>query len=248
MSTSEIEVPPLPEPVAGAVDRFVGAAREALGPVLRSVVLFGSAAEGRLRATSDVNVLVVLSAWDVERLDALREPLRTAQAAVRLSAMLLLEEEVAAAIEAFPVKFADILRRRRVLHGLDPFSAGAVPRGAEIENLRQVLLNLVLRLRERYLMASLREEQAARAVAEAAGPLRSSAASLLGLEGRPAPSPKEALAIVARDLPGPGWNEVLADLSLARERGPLRPGSAPATLRRLIDLAQALSDRARRLV
>ena len=27
-----------------------------LGPTLRSVVLFGSAAEGRLRATSDVNL------------------------------------------------------------------------------------------------------------------------------------------------------------------------------------------------
>lgn len=247
MSTSETRTLTLPEPVARAIDRFVAAAREALGPVLKSVILFGSAAEGRLRATSDVNVLVVLSRWDVERLDALREPLRTAQAAIRLSAMFLLEEEVAAAIEAFPVKFADILRRRRVLHGSDPFPAGVVPRGAEIENLRQVLLNLVLRLRERYLMVSLREEQAARAVAEAAGPLRSSAASLLELEGRPAPSPREALETVARELPGPGWTEVLANLSLARERGPLSPGAAPESLRRLIALAQALADRARRL-
>ena len=238
---------PLPGPVAEGLDRFVRAAREALGPALTSATLFGSAAEGRLRATSDVNVLLVLSKWEGARVDALREPLRTAQAAIRLSAMFVLEEEVEAAIEAFPVKFADILRRRRVLHGPDPFAAGAVPRSAQVANLRQVLLNLVLRLRERYLAASLREEQAARAVAEAAAPLRASAASLLELEGRPAPSPREALEAVARELPGEGWTDVLRGLSLARERGPMAAGAASATLRRLVDLAQALSGRARAL-
>ena len=237
----------LPPGVSGALDRFVAAARDSFGPLLKSVVLFGSAAEGRLRATSDVNVLVVLSAWDEAKAAPMREPLRTANAAVRLEAMFLLDGEVGAAVAAFPAKFADMLRRRRVLFGADPLAGLAVPREAEIAHLRQVLLNLALRLRERWLLASLREEQAARALAEAAGPLRSSAASLLALSGRPAPSPKEALATLASSLPGEGWDEVLEHLSAAREGRPLPAGAAPASLGRLAGLAQALLEKSRSL-
>jgi predicted nucleotidyltransferase len=235
----------LPLPVAEGLDRFVKSARAVLGDSLRSVVLFGSAVEGKLRTTSDVNLLLVLSAWD-DRADALREPLRSAQAAIGLSPMFVLERELAAAALAFPVKFADIQRRRRVLYGADPFTVDLVPREAEIAHLGQVLLNTVLRLRERYLMASLRDEQAARALAEAAGPLRSTAASILELEGKPAPSPKEALARIAAEVPG-AWDELLQDVSAAREGKPLPSGTAPASLRKLSALAEALLARARSL-
>ena len=141
---------------SAAVDReieaFVDAASRVLGSDLRSIVLFGSAAEGKLRATSDVNVVLVLSAFDPAKVDSLREPLRTAHAAVRLSPMILLESEIPSAAEAFAEKFSDILRRRRVLHGSDPFAGVSIPRSAAIGRLRQVLLNLVLRLREQYVL------------------------------------------------------------------------------------------------
>jgi hypothetical protein len=45
----------LPPRVQEVLRDFVEAARGAFGPDLRAVVLYGSAAEGRLRATSDVN-------------------------------------------------------------------------------------------------------------------------------------------------------------------------------------------------
>ena len=235
----------LPAPVAEGLDRFVKAAEEALGPALKAAVLFGRAAEGWLRATSDVNLLLVLSEWD-ERADALREPLRSAQAAIRLSPMFVLERELPAAALAFPVKFADIQRRHRVLVGADPFTRDLVPRDAEVAQLRQVLLNLLLRLRERYLTTSLREEQAARAMAEAAGPLRAGAASLLELEGVPAASPKEALEKAAAAVAG-DWGDVLAQVSAVREGKALPPHAAPASLRKLAALAEALLERARRL-
>ncbi len=170
-----------------------------------------------------------------------------AQAAVRLAAMFLLESEVGAAAEAFAVKFADVLRRRRVLHGDDPFAHLAIGRPAEIARLKQVLLNLTLRLRAAYVLRSLREEQLALVVADAAGPLRACAATLLELEGQPAPSPKEALARVAGSLGQAGSDGALANLSVARERRLLPPGVAAATLFRLIELAQRMSARAARL-
>lgn len=235
-----------PEPVTlpDAVDRvltdFVDTARTALGPDLRSIVLYGSAAEGRLRKTSDVNVIVVLGAFEPARVDLLREPLRTAYAAIKLEAMFLLESEVPAAVEAFAVKFADILHRHRVLHGDNPFARVAPSRQAEITRLKQELLNLTLRLRQRYLMRSLREEQAALVVAEAAGPIRTCAEALLGLQGKPAPSPKEALARVAAGVPGAGWDEVLGHISEARENRALPAGVAGPTILRLVELAQAM--------
>ena len=85
----------------------------------------------------------------------------------------------------FAQKFADILRRHRVIFGEQVFANTQVPRDAEIFRLRQILLNLTLRLREAYVSRGQRPEQAARALADTWGPLRATAATLLELEGRP---------------------------------------------------------------
>lgn len=235
--------PNLPPHVAQALHDFVAAAHSAFGAALRSVVLSGSGAEGRLRATSDVNLILVLRTFERGHADQVREPLRVAEAAIRLSAMFLLEAEIGAAVEAFAEKFADVLRRRHVLYGDDPFATLAVARQAAITRLKQVLLNQMLRLRALYVLRSRREEQLALVVADAAGPLRSSAASLLELEERAAETPKEALRLVASAFPESDWDTVLACLSEARETRRLPPGVAGDTLFRLIELATRLRAR-----
>lgn len=247
---SPAESRPTPE-AAPTVERVladvVEAARRALGEALRSVVLFGSGAVGRLRPTSDVNVIFVLTGFERAPIDELRDALRLAQAAVRLTPMFVRDDELPAAAEAFAAKFADVRRRRRVLYGDDVFAGLEVPRAAEIARLRQVLLNLVLRLRAEYVLKSLREEQAALALAEAAGPLRACAASLVALESRVEVEPKQALARVAESLPQAGLGDVLARLSEARETGRLPPGVAAPALFALLGLAEALHTRAARL-
>lgn len=229
--------------VVAALDDFIAAAADALGPDLRSVVLYGSAAEGRLRPTSDVNVIVVLRAFDPLRLERLREPLNAAAARVGMAAMILLEGEIADAADAFASKFADIARRRRVLHGDDPFAGLVVRRHALARQLAQVLLNLVLRLRQSWLVRGIHEEQLARLMAESAGPLRACAANLLDLEGRPAPSPREALARVAADFPEIG-GDLMAEISQARELKFLPPGTGGPAVLRLIALAERMRARA----
>ena len=208
------------------------------------MVLYGSAAEGRLRATSDVNVVVVLRRFDRAKVDALREDFRVAQAAIRLEAMFLLDSEIAAAAVEFASKFDDIRRRHVVLAGDDPFSALEIPRDALVRRLRQTLLNLTLRLRQKYVERSLREEQAALTVADAAGPLRASAAAILELEGTPAASPKAALETLAGQL---GRADLLPHLSEAREQRAIPAGRAAETLFLTIELARALAERAPRL-
>ena len=242
--TSETTVT-LPTNVSTTLNTFIAAAKKAFGEQLCSVVLYGSGAEGRLRPTSDVNLILVLSTFDRAEADQLREPLRLAQAAIKLRVMFLLQDELKPATQAFAVKFADIARRRLVLYGEDPFASVAVSRDDAIFRLKQTLLNLTLRLRETYMARSLREEQLAVVIADAAGPLRSCASTLLELEGNAVSSPKEALENIATSLPGATSDVQL--ITEARQRHTLPPGAAAPALFQLIELAQAMWARAAQL-
>jgi len=219
---------------------LVRAAIGALDPDLISVVLFGSAAEGRLRADSDVNVLFLLKAFDARRIDALREPLRLAHAAARVEVMFLLEEELPEAARLFAVKFNDIRDRHRVLHGSDPVATLSIDEAELRRQLREMLLNLAIRLRQRYALTSLREEQLVRVIAEVAGPLRASAAALLRLQGQPAGSGREALVAVAAATGELACIEAVALLPRAREEHRLPPGAGGPALLALSRLAHHL--------
>ena len=63
----------LPEAVRTTLSEFTAAAQQAFADDLVSVVLLGSAAERRLRATSDVNVVLVLRRADPKKLEPIGE-------------------------------------------------------------------------------------------------------------------------------------------------------------------------------
>jgi predicted nucleotidyltransferase len=221
---------------------LVETAKKAFQDDLRSIVLFGSGAEGQLRATSDVNVIVVLTRFDSHKAEQIREAIRLAEAAIKLKAMFLLEEEIRPAFEAFAVKFADIKRRRRVLYGDDPFAEIVASREASIFRLKQTLLNLILRLRETYISRGFREEQLIAVIADTAGPLRSCAATLIELEGGPVTSPKDALRQVLPD--SDQQKPTLELVSEARQMHQLPTGVAAQTLLDLIAMARVMWVRA----
>ena len=237
----------LPQNVDGALAEFLKAAKDAFADHLASVVLFGSGAEGRLRPTSDVNIILVLTEFARGEIERLAPALNLARAAIRLEAMFLLASEVPAAVECFAQKFADIERRRRVLYGPDPFLNVAPPRAAQIFRLKQVLLNLALRLRESYAERAGREEQLAALVAESAGPLRTCAATLLDLEKGSPPSPKEALELVVQASGNPEWSRALSHISEARKRCPIEAEGLAPTLFSILEISDALRRRAEAL-
>ena len=234
----------LPQPQARLLEQVVEELSGALGGSLRSVVLFGSAAENRLRASSDVNLLVVVDAFDASRVAPVRGLLQQAHAAVRLSVMWLTEEEVAHAGQAFAVKFADMVRRHRVLFGDDPLAGLQIPRQAAVIRLRQVFLNLVLRLRATSVLEGDREERLSLVLADMAGPLRAGAGELLELEGTPAPSPREAFERVAAQWSPQKAAEILAAVRAVRETRPLEPGKTEPLLANVIALAGYMHRRA----
>jgi predicted nucleotidyltransferase len=230
----------LAQPVQQAIGRVVEAAVESLGNDLACIALYGSGAEKRLRASSDVNLLIVLKRFQGGEHEALRAELQTAEAAVRLDAMFVLEQELPAAAEAFASKFADIRRRHLVLYGENVLANLQVPRAAAIFRNRQILLNLILRLRHDVVMRGNHEEQLARSVADAASPLRAAAAALIELRGGKVESPRAALERFAAGLPERDWSEVLGRIVEAREKLMLQPGTAEAEILRLMALAEAL--------
>jgi predicted nucleotidyltransferase len=242
-----LEAPQLPAPVNQVLDDFLQAAVQSFGKDLLSVVLYGSAAEGKLRATSDVNLVLVLSSFERTKANPLRAPLRLAQAAIQLRPMFLLKEEIPHAARSFASKFADILRRRVILHGDDPFASICIPRDVQILQLKQQLLNQILRLRASYVSRSLREEQLDIVIAHAIGPLRSSAAALLELQGRPAASSQEAFERIGSDLSLANWQQTLASLTAIQESRLAAPGEAPRLFFQVLDLACRMHSRAEAL-
>jgi len=233
----EMHVPP---EIFQGINLFLEEVKQSFGEDLVAAVLFGSAAEGRMRITSDVNLLLVLRRFDRERADKIRETFRDAHASIRLDVMFLLSSEIEPAMDAFAVKFADILSRRRILFGSDPFANLVMQPESTRRRTQQVLLNLILRLRERYTLISLREEQLALIAADTAGPIRACAASILILEGRPQASPREALAAIVSSSGDPQWSEALRLIDVARREGALPPGTAGTLIFSLLGLAKSL--------
>jgi predicted nucleotidyltransferase len=235
------------ELVERSLTDLVAAAREALGDTLDALVLYGSAAEGRLRPSSDVNIIFVLTRFDPARHDALSDAVRLAQAAIRLAPMFLLRDEIPYASTAFAVKFADIVRRHRVLHGTDPFANLTIPRDRLVARLLQVLLNLRIRLRAAYVRHSRFEDRLVGVITDAAGGLRSAAATLLELEGQGRLAPREALLRLVESMGDPRFLEAVTQISVAREQGVLPPGKAREDLLALDDLAGRMHERATKL-
>jgi predicted nucleotidyltransferase len=244
MTTSKPLADPQFSPeVRKVLSDFLEAARNSFGDQLRSVILFGSAAEGKLRPTSDVNLVVVLTAFEKTRADQLRQPLRISQAAIQLRPMFVLDSEIPDATRSFAPKFADILRRRVVLYGDDSFSAVSVPREAEIRQLKQQLLNIRLRLRAAYVARSLREEQLANFIAGIIGPFRSAAAALLELEGHPATSPEQAFELLGLDLQLPAWGEALSLIATIQDARLTPAGVTQQLVFQLLEFARLVAAR-----
>ncbi len=233
----------LPTQITEGLDEFLEAAKQAFGDDLLAAVLFGSAAEGRMRRSSDVNLLLFLRRFDKGRADLIREQYRTAHAAMRLDVMFLLESELEQVMDAFALKFSDIMARRRVLLGTDPFANLVIQPEAIRRRTSQVLLNLLLRMRERYALVSLREEQLVNIAADLAGPLRACAASILALEGKSPSSPVEALSLILAEPDAPGGNDVARLIDTVRREGPLPPGTAAPLVFSLMDLAEFMYGR-----
>lgn len=93
------------------------------GGGLRSVVLYGSAASGEhVKGKSDQNVLVLVDTLDRTLLQKLAQTSRAWEDAGNPPPLTLTSAEWVRSADIFPMEYADILERHRVLHGENPFA------------------------------------------------------------------------------------------------------------------------------
>lgn len=209
----DLEVPP---PVKRALAGFVAAQRSAFGSALHSITLFGSAAEGRMRPNSDVNLMTVLTTIDRRAMVRLSPDYRAAHAAARISCMFIRLDEIPAAYRSFAVKFEDIANRRRILVGADPFAGLAMSRDDMRRRVEEDLLNLTLRLRERTIFHNAAPEQFETLIFEVSSGVRVAAAAILWLEGAPRLAPREALEELVSSGE-PHWARTARTISAVRQ-------------------------------
>jgi predicted nucleotidyltransferase len=134
--------------MALTVDELVDQLKAAYGETLRSVVLYGSAVAGEhIAKKSDYNVLVVLDAVPLDRLAAVGAILRAWREAGNPAPMMFTTSEWRASSDVFPMEYADILERHRILHGEDVTQGISVSRSDLRLQVEQQTLGKLLHLR-----------------------------------------------------------------------------------------------------
>jgi predicted nucleotidyltransferase len=111
------------------LDDLVAQLRAVFSAELHAVVLYGSAAAGEhIPNHSDHNVLVIVERLDVARLRALSATARAWREAGNPPPLIFTAEEWRESSDVFPMEYADILDRHRVLYGDSPFGGVRVSR------------------------------------------------------------------------------------------------------------------------
>lgn len=100
------------------LDDLVSQLRVAFGPELRAVVLYGSAAAGEhLPKKSDYNVLVLVDSLEAARLQAASAAVKAWSDDGNPPPLTLTMNEWHGSADIFPMEYADILERHKVLFG-----------------------------------------------------------------------------------------------------------------------------------
>jgi len=136
------------------LDDLVTQLRAAYGARLDSVVLFGSAAAGEhIPKRSDYNVLLLLKEIDASTLASASAVARAWSDAGNPPPMTMTVDEWRGSADVFPMEYADILDRHRVLYGTPPFDGVSVSTRDLRLQLEQQVMGKLLQLRQGALLA-----------------------------------------------------------------------------------------------
>lgn len=188
----------LPASVRAALDALVDSLKTALGDGLVAVLVFGSAARGRYRSgDSDVDVCVVLRSTDAAALRAIANPLVLARNTARIEAVILRDDEIGRAADAFPVFYDDIRRAHVTLHGDDPFASLEIAKEHKRLRVEQELREAQIRLRRAAVDGLFAERPLRGAVTRKLRQVRSPLRALFELQDVDAPDELEPLLSLA---------------------------------------------------
>ena len=180
------------------LDELVSQLRAAYGSALRSIVLYGSAAAGEHNPKkSDYNVLVIVDALDAARLTAASAASRAWAESGNPAPLTLTTSEWRGSADIFPMEYADILERHRVLFGDPPF----VDIRVDLKDLRlqleQEAMGKLIKLRQGLLAAGNEGQRQLELLAASASAIMIIFRAVLRMHGSTPPADNVALAEAA---------------------------------------------------
>ena len=144
-----------PEGLERLLAQLVERLKQAAGPNLTSVVLFGSAASGHYQPKhSDLNVLCTLERLDGPALEALRPAVEWWTAKGNPHVLVFTSDELRCSADVFAIELLDIKARHKVLYGEDCFTGLEVPMDLHRIELEHELRTKLIRLRQAYMEVS----------------------------------------------------------------------------------------------
>jgi predicted nucleotidyltransferase len=169
--------------------------RDACGENLASVILYGSAADGEFhRGLSDYNIIIVLK--NMAPLELAR-PCAILKKWVKCGnppPLFFSPEVISSSADVFPIEFFDIIERRKMLFGNDPFKDVRI----DPKNLRHQceheLRSRLLTLRSRFSLISDRPKEVIRLILESSSSFFAAFGGILRLAGARPKALKKELA------------------------------------------------------
>lgn len=214
-----------------SLDELVTQLTQVYGAGLRSVVLYGSAASGEeVKGKSDQNVLVIVDQIDRTRLQQLAQTSRAWADAGNPSPLTLTHAEWIRSADIFPMEYADILERHRVLKGENPFAGIRVaPRDLRLQ-VEHEAMGKLLRLRAGVMRAGTDAKQQNALMADSVSALLVIFRAVMRLHGDVPPRDSHA---VAKSVAARASFDVMAFdkvIAMAREGRALAVSDTAATL------------------
>lgn len=213
------------------LDELVTQLQSAYGAALTSVVLYGSAATGEhIAKKSDYNVLVLLERVDTTTLAAASSIARSWRDAGNPPPMTMTTAEWRRSSDIFPMEYADILERNRVLHGAPPFEGISwAPENLRLQ-LEQQAMGKLLQLRQGALLAGGDGKRQAELIGASLSTIMVLFRAVLRLHGERPSGDNAAIATRVAEIAGFGAEPFLGAIRHVRGEVKLSGDEAGATL------------------
>jgi len=137
------------------IDEFIRRLRDAAGPNLHSVILYGSAVSGGFDAQySDLNLLCVLRDSSYTALDDISPAVGWWTKQKQRVPLIMVREELERSADVFAIELIDMRDHHRVLYGEDILKDLQIPMHLHRAQLEYELREKLILLRQRLLMAA----------------------------------------------------------------------------------------------
>lgn len=203
------------------LDDLVAQLKQVHGSALRAVVLYGSAASDEQVAGSDQNVLVIVETLALVTLRTLAQTTRAWQEAKNPPPLTLTVDEWLRSADIFPLEYADILERHKLLHGTLPLDGIRVQMSDLRLQTEHEAMGKLLRLRRGVMTAGTDVKRQSELLKDSFSSLLVIFRGVLRLHGQT--PPRDALQVVSGVATQCGFNAAPFERVTALVRGTALP-------------------------